>query len=550
MIAQSLPGPRGPYVGLRAMDEADREEFRGRDRESGEVAELWTTNRLVILHGSAGVGKTSLLRAGTVPLLRAEGAHVLPVAHMAYRPSFPVAALAEHDPFRLAVLASWYARESPVRICEVTLATFLRRRIRADRSDHRSPVLGAIDGADVLLCASGRHERHRRSFLDELAGALHEVPDLHLLLVVRDDVLDEALEAADGLAQAPPAVYGLEALTPAAAREVVEAPLHRLGRSGAGAEALVSELRTLRTGTGSQTTARVQPVLLQLALGRVWERLSGEGEITAERLRTEVDAALTDFCAHSLSTIAADHSLLATALCSWFRSLFGGPQGRAGVPAARACEDVPKAVVDAIQDAHLIRARARDGGLCYEILHPRLIEPAGRLGAGAVPIRRPGAAARLRQAHRALADGDTELARRHAEAAVRGCGDDDLRGLAVTTTFLGDLAHESGDPKTAVARYREAAAIFEAVPDNTAVGWLLTGIGRILLTDDPGEAVRQLRAAAGRLPHELSIQTALGRALCQAGRTRAARAVFEDVLGRDGANREALIAKRALSGIA
>ncbi|QKW38932.1 hypothetical protein HUT06_36955 [Actinomadura sp. NAK00032] len=469
---------------------------------------------------------------------------------MAYRPAFPVAALAEHDPFRLAVLASWYERESPVRISEVTLATFLRRRLRAGGADHRPPMLGAIDGAEVLLCGSDRFERHRRSFLDELATALEEVPELHLLLVVRDDALGEALEPAGGLVQAPPAAYALEPLRPKAAREVVEAPLHRAGRPASGAEALVRELRTVRTGNGVQTTARVQPVLLQLAFGRLWERLSGESEISAARLRIEVDNALKDFCAHSLSTIAADHSLLATALCSWFRSVFGGPQGRAGVPAVRAYEDVPKAVVHALQDAHLIRARIGDGGLFYEILHPRLIEPVRQLGAGPVPIRRPGSSARLHQARRALADGDPELARRHAEAVVRGYGDDDLRGLAATTTFLGDIAYECGDAETAVARYRDAAAIFEAVPDNAAVGWLLTGIGRILLADDPGQAVRQLRAAAGRLPHELSIQTALGRALCQAGRTRAARAVFEDVLGRDGANREALIAKRALSGIA
>ncbi|MCP9950462.1 tetratricopeptide repeat protein [Actinomadura madurae] len=96
--------------------------------------------------------------------------------------------------------------------------------------------------------------------------------------------------------------------------------------------------------------------------------------------------------------------------------------------------------------------------------------------------------------------------------------------------------------------YREAAAIFEAVPDNAAVGWLLAGIGRVLLPSDPGEAVRQLQAAASRLPHELSVQTALGQALWRSGRTHAARAVFEDVLGHDSKNREALDAKRAMTG--
>lgn len=105
----------------------------------------------------------------------------------------------------------------------------------------------------------------------------------------------------------------------------------------------------------------------------------------------------------------------------------------------------------------------------------------------------------------------------------------------------------SGDAAKTVVHYREAAAIFEAVPDNAAVGWLLAGIGRVLLPSDPGEAVRQLQAAASR-SRTNSVQTALGQALWRSGRTHAARAVFEDVLGHDSKNREALDAKRAMTG--
>src|SRR5690606_29491569 len=119
MTAQSPLGPRVPRVGVRPFDEADREMFRGRGRETREVAEAWKRNRLVVLHGSAGIGKTSLLRAGVVPLLRGQGAHVLPVADLAHRSPFPVAALAEHDPFRLSVLAAWHTPVSPIHISEV-----------------------------------------------------------------------------------------------------------------------------------------------------------------------------------------------------------------------------------------------------------------------------------------------------------------------------------------------------------------------------------------------------------------------------------------------
>ena len=537
-------------MGARPFTEADREMFHGRGREAREVAEAWKNTRLVLLHGSAGVGKTSLLCAGVVPLLKEEGAHVLPVADLAHRSSFPVAALAEHDPFRLAVLAAWHSSASPVHVSEVPIGTFLRRDPRTDRFGNALPILGAIDGAEVLLRRSERYERQRRDFLAELAQAMREVPDLHLLLVVRDEMLPEAMEAAGGLSPTEPAAYSLGPLTPEAAREVVEAlprPATR-PRGVITADALVDELRTVRLERGVQRTSQVHPVLVQTVHRHFSQRPSEDAEIAPERLPAEVDAALRDFCAQGLSMVAADHSFPASTLFTWFRSVFGGPQGRAGISAS-SCGDVPKTVVDALEDAHLVRARSRHGGLYYEVLHPRLTEPIMQLGDGAVPIRRPGPPARLRQAHRALADGDDELARRHAEAAMRACGEGDLRTKANAASFLGDIAYERGDVDAAVAHYREAAAIFEAVPDNTAVGWLLAGIGRLLLERDPGQAVRQLRAAAGRLPHELSIQTALGRALLETGHTHAARAVFEDVLGRDSKNREALHAKRAMSGI-
>lgn len=550
MTAQSPLGSRGPHVGACPFVEAEREMFHGRGRETREVAEAWKRNRLVVLHGSAGVGKTSLLHAGVVPLLRGEGAHVLPVADLAHRSSFPVAALAEHDPFRLAVLAAWHTPVPPVHISEVPVGTFLRRDPRMDRFGNALPILGAIDGAEMLLRESKRNERHRQNFLAELAQAMREIPGLHLLLVVRDDMLPETMDVADGLSPAEPTAYSLGPLAPEAAGEVLKSLpcLPTMPRGGITAGALVDELRTVRLQHGVQRTSHVHPVLLQLVHRHFSQRLSEDAEIVPERLRAEVDSALKDFCAQSLSTIAADHSFPASTLFPWFRSAFGGPQGRAGV-SVHSCEDVPRAVLHALENSHLIRARTRDGSLYYEVLHPRLAEPITQLGDRAVPIHRPGPPTRLCQAHRALADGDAGLARRHAEAAIRACGEGDLRTKANAASFLGDIAYERGDTDAAVARYREAAAIFEAVPDNAAVGWLLAGIGRVLLEHDPGQAVRQLRAAAGRLPHELSIQTALGRALLETGRTHAARAVFEDVLGRDSKNREALHAKRAMSGI-
>ncbi|RKS76534.1 hypothetical protein BZB76_1890 [Actinomadura pelletieri DSM 43383] len=558
MIAQFPFDPPGSQANGRAFDEPDREIICGRAAETREVVGLWRTNRLTVLSGRAGAGKTSLLCSGVLPSLRAEGAHVLSPAHVAHWPSFPMAALPEYNRYRMAVLASWYTRASPVQISELTIETYVRKHQRMDRFGHRVPTYAAIDGAEALLSTPGRYERHRRDFALELATAMERSPDLHLLLAVREDAFDEISEFAARLGHARPAVCTIEPLKPEAAQETAASLLRRSGClnevvAGALGRDLVRELRTVRTARpvgGVQTTSRVEPVLLRLVCDRPPEELPGDTQISPERLRAEVNRVLTEFCAHSLTTIAADHSLPLRTLSSVFRTSFGGPQGQVGVLADRLYEAVPEPVVHALQDCHLIRAHIRDGRRYYELQHPRLIEPIEGLEERAVPIRRPGPSARLWQAREALAAGDSELARHHAEAVTRSCGEGEIRVLGDATTFLGDIAFDRGDTSTATARYREAAAIFEAIPDNTAVGWLLAGIGRALLESAPGEAVRELRTAASRLPHELSIQTALGRALWRSGRTHAAAAVFEGVLGHDATNREALTAKQALSGIA
>jgi WD40 repeat protein len=66
-----------PWPGLASFREADRELFYGRERETEELFRLVLRERLTVLFGLSGLGKTSLLQAGVFPRLRDE--NVLPV---------------------------------------------------------------------------------------------------------------------------------------------------------------------------------------------------------------------------------------------------------------------------------------------------------------------------------------------------------------------------------------------------------------------------------------------------------------------------------------
>jgi DNA-binding SARP family transcriptional activator len=68
------PGPvRNPYKGLRPILEADAPEFHGREALVARLRDRLADTRLLALVGPSGSGKSSVVYAGLVPTLRAEG---------------------------------------------------------------------------------------------------------------------------------------------------------------------------------------------------------------------------------------------------------------------------------------------------------------------------------------------------------------------------------------------------------------------------------------------------------------------------------------------
>jgi WD40 repeat protein len=68
--AAAIAPLRNPYKGLRAFGEADAEDFFGREAISRELLAKVEQSRLVAVVGPTGSGKSSLVRAGLVPMLR------------------------------------------------------------------------------------------------------------------------------------------------------------------------------------------------------------------------------------------------------------------------------------------------------------------------------------------------------------------------------------------------------------------------------------------------------------------------------------------------
>ncbi len=69
------------YPGPRSFTENDRELFFGRNKEIRKLTELMVIEKLAVLFGKSGYGKTSLLQAGVIPRLEEKEVHQVHPAH-------------------------------------------------------------------------------------------------------------------------------------------------------------------------------------------------------------------------------------------------------------------------------------------------------------------------------------------------------------------------------------------------------------------------------------------------------------------------------------
>ncbi|WP_171064185.1 nSTAND1 domain-containing NTPase [Actinomadura soli] len=529
-----------PFVGPRPFDTADAGVFLGRGREAAALAGAWPRNRLTVLHGPAGVGKTSLLSAGVLPRLgpergREHGAEVLPIGRPAFAGDFPLAALPDLNRYTFALLASWFPGEPPARISGSSIAGLLRRRSSAgDRGwggdAPGRPLLAAVDHADLLFPADADRARHAGRFAEELVEALADRPRLRLLIAVRTENVEELLDLLTraGLPQGSASRFPLHPFDPDAAVDAVSGAVagadHPLAAS---ARRLVGELGGSERG--------IDPALLQIVCHRLWDEAAPGSGTRIARLPELVDRILRDHCLRALAAAASDHGERPGTLTEWFRDAFG--RQRRAVHPGRAAGEPSDSVMSALQDARLLYAEGRPGKRRYRLRQARLSGVVRRLDPDAADtVRRR--ARRLDEAEAAFTVRALEPAWNRAHAVTVAATD--VRERAAAECLLGTIAYEQGRQAAAIKHYDTAAQAYGAMGDAAHVGMLLAAVGRLKIGDGPSEAVNRLRAALTRLPGDLFVKTALAQALWYAGRTQAALAILDDALSQDGGTPEAL----------
>jgi WD40 repeat protein len=259
--------PESPYKGLAAFEDSELDAllFFGREREIAAVAANVLANRLTVLYGPSGVGKSSLLYAGVVRRLRElSGAPVV-----------------VHD--------SW--AEDP--------AARLIASVHAECGE-----LGATAGLVDTVAAAAQQNGELQLLLDNfeeyilyhgLEGPLSAtLPELlrrpglrvNVLLALRDDALAELDEFAGRIPELFANLLRLDRLDREAGRSAILGPLRRFSEltgktvtaEGALVEAVLDE---------ASTEAGVEAPYLQLVLERLWdrERAAGSRELRLQTFR-------------------------------------------------------------------------------------------------------------------------------------------------------------------------------------------------------------------------------------------------------------------------
>ena len=496
------------YPGPRPFERADSGRFFGRTAEAAYLGQQWLENPVTFLSGPAGIGKTSLLTAGVLPLVEGGNVSLLPVGCLSRGTRSPVAALRAHNPFTLALLRSWSGADTATDMAGVTVDDFVRQY--AERRDQSVSILAAVDQADDLFAGTPESQRNGRRFLDELAAALREQPTLHLLVSIREDTLPRVAEVigegvrfqlgALGIDEACQAAEGAGLFEPSAAGE------------------LVRRIRTSRviTANGQDrivVSDDVEPALLQVTCARLRESLRADGysAITIRELRRrgDVDAALAGYCSETIAAVAAAHEIPVAWLRFWLIDTFitevGDRESAPEEPTGIAGK--PRTVARALEDRYLLRVQAGPPPRPrrYELLSDRLIEPIRHAADEDSPPADPGEY--LAAAERALVTGELGLVEGYAAKVLSDAPETALRWHAEARSLLGNVRYERGQFDQAEEEYRAAATLFEAVGDRAAVVRSLAAIGRTL--SDRGrltDALTHLHAALSRDSADATIQ--------------------------------------------
>ncbi|HSB08074.1 MAG TPA: winged helix-turn-helix domain-containing protein [Blastocatellia bacterium] len=198
-----------PYKFLDYYTEQDANLFFGREQEVDAICSQILAHRSFILHGRSGVGKSSILRAGVMPRLKAHG-HLVFVIRSFTDPVDQMAGAVSHA---LGIDADQH-RHADV--------TGLLRRVE----DQRHVVFFFDQFEEFFLLLTEETRRHFLTVMRELARS--DLP-VHLVFALREDLLAEMSQLKTAVPEIFHHEYRLKRLSREQAELAITEPARAVG---------------------------------------------------------------------------------------------------------------------------------------------------------------------------------------------------------------------------------------------------------------------------------------------------------------------------------
>jgi WD40 repeat protein len=377
-----------PYVGPQAFRRGDA--FYGRDRETADLLDLVIAERVVLLYSPSGAGKSSLIAAGLVRQLEAEGFEVLPLVRLTHEA--PPNSSLSGPPRNRYVLSTLLSLEEGLppehqrRTADLDAMTVTEYLANwPDLDDKPGNEVLLLDQFEEVITADPNDHAAKEEFFADIGVALRD-RKLWALFAIREDFLAELDPYSRFVPTRFANRYRLDLLGVDQALDAMILPAADRGADfkRPAAEKLVDDLRRIRVqradGVTEELGPTVEPVQLQMACRQVWNQLDENSrsiEVEDVEAVGNVDQALASYYADCVAAAAAETGVSERALRDWFETELVTPQGIRGqvLYGPRQNGAFSEGAVRMLTDAHLVRAESRRGATWYELAHDRLIEP-------------------------------------------------------------------------------------------------------------------------------------------------------------------------------
>jgi len=364
--AQGAAVPEGnPYRGLLPFESQHRALFFGRQSEIGTLVDRLRTESFVVVAADSGVGKSSVCRAGVLPIIKEGG--------LGQSLAYQIATLVPgRQPLRALceAVATAIGRDEQPLLAAIKTDPQSFPRVLRGLLPIGSGLLIFVDQMEELVTIADPHEA---KLVGEALGALAgKAGELRLLGTVRADFVSRVATVPGIGDEVNRGLYLLRPMGPDKLREAVIGPAQLKGVSFE-----TDEMVDALVASTAESDAGLP--LLQFALAELWDVRQGN-RITAKALESigGVMGALARHADHLIGSLPMERRPLARRLLMSLVTIDGTRARRTAEELTWNDSDA-KGVLELLVRGRLLVARETPDGAAYEVAHEALLKGWGTL---------------------------------------------------------------------------------------------------------------------------------------------------------------------------